>query len=196
MKKVLCLFVLFSISSILISCGSKGGLGMGSSDSKPKVEISVKDFGKMQFELDPTNAPITVDNFISLVNDGFYDGLTFHRIIPNFVIQGGDPKGNGTGGSGKNIKGEFLLNGVDNKIEHRRGVISMARSNDYDSASSQFFICCEDSNDLDEKYAAFGHIIKGEEVIDKIRTEVRVLDKNGKVNPVEQPVIEYIKVIK
>lgn len=163
---------------------------------KPKVEICVADFGVMQFELDPENAPITVANFMKLVNEGFYDGLTFHRIISGFMIQGGDPLGNGTGGSSEKIKGEFADNGVDNKIEHRRGVISMARSQSYDSASSQFFICHEDSTFLDNQYAAFGKIIAGIEVVDKICEDVRVLDQNGTVNSAEQPVIEYIKEIK
>ena len=161
----------------------------------PKVEISVKDFGVMQFELDPENAPITVANFLKLTESGFYDGLTFHRIIRDFMIQGGDPTGTGMGGSDENIKGEFSANNVDNKIEHLRGVISMARSTEMDSASSQFFICHQDATFLDGQYAAFGKIISGIEVVDKICEEVRVLDDNGTVKKVEQPVIEYVKII-
>ena len=196
MKKIISLTLCCVMVLALAACGSGNSGGKGSSMNKPKVEISVKNFGKMQFELDPTNAPETVDNFIALVERGFYTNLTFHRIISGFMIQGGDPKGNGTGGSEHRIVGEFESNGYDNKIEHRRGVISMARSSDPNSASSQFFICHEDSTFLDGHYAGFGYILKGIEVVDKICEEVRVLDDNGTVNKVEQPVIEYIKVIK
>ena len=197
MKKVLSLVLCFSMLVMLAACSKKEAASgaKGGKMANPKVEISVEDFGVMQFELDPENAPITVDNFLKLVKEGFYDGLTFHRIIPDFMIQGGDPLGNGTGGSPDKIKGEFADNGVDNKIEHRRGVISMARSQSYDSASSQFFICHKDSTFLDNQYAAFGKIISGIEVVDKICEEVRVLDQNGTVTRLEQPVIKYIKVI-
>lgn len=197
MKKVLSLVLCFSMLVMLAACSKKetAGGAKGGKMVNPKVEISVEDFGVMQFELDPENAPITVDNFLKLVKEGFYDGLTFHRIIADFMIQGGDPLGNGTGGSPDKIKGEFADNGVDNKIEHRRGVISMARSQSYDSASSQFFICHKDSTFLDNQYAAFGKIISGIEVVDKICEEVRVLDQNGTVTRLEQPVIKYIKVI-
>lgn len=197
MKKFLCiaLCVILMVSTCACKSSSKGET---MNSNNPRVEISVTDFGKMQFELDPTNAPITVENFLKLVNEGFYDGLTFHRIIAGFMIQGGDPLGNGTGGSKETIKGEFAANGVDNKIEHRKGVISMARSQSFDSASSQFFICHDDATFLDEQYAAFGHMINEKEgfaVLDKIATETRVLDDNGTVNKREQPVIEYIRVM-
>lgn len=162
---------------------------------KPKIEISVKDYGVMQFELDPENAPITVENFIKLTKGKFYDGLTFHRNIAGFMIQGGDPDGNGTGGSKERIKGEFTMNGVQNKISHVRGVISMARSGDPNSASSQFFICHQDATFLDGQYAAFGKCISGIEVVDKICDTVQVEDQNGGTLPENQPVIEYIKVI-
>lgn len=122
------------------------------------VTIDVKDYGTISLELDADAAPISVTNFINLAKDGFYDGLTFHRIISGFMIQGGDPKGNGTGGSDQTIKGEFSENGVENDISHVRGTISMARANDPDSASSQFFIVHEDSTFLDGQYAAFGHV--------------------------------------
>lgn len=121
------------------------------------VTIDVQDYGTISLELDADTAPISVTNFINLANEGFYDGLTFHRIISGFMIQGGDPNGNGTGGSEKTIKGEFSANGVENDISHVRGVISMARANDPDSGSSQFFIVHEDSTFLDGQYAAFGH---------------------------------------
>lgn len=162
---------------------------------KHYVEITVKDYGKIDLELDADVAPITVTNFIDLVNDNFYDGLTFHRIIDGFMIQGGDPLGNGTGGSDKTIKGEFSDNGVNNSISHVRGVISMARSNSYDSASSQFFIVHEDSTFLDGKYAAFGKVTSGMDIVDKL-AKVKVEDDNGTVSKENQPIIESIKVIK
>ena len=126
-------------------------------DTKGKhhAKIKVKDYGTIEVELDGDTAPITVANFIKLVNEKFYDGLTFHRIMSGFMIQGGDPLGNGTGGSDETIKGEFSSNGVENNISHKRGVISMARSSDPDSASSQFFIMHQDSTYLDGEYAAF-----------------------------------------
>lgn len=163
---------------------------------KINVEISVVDFGVIKLELDADVAPITVTNFVSLVNEGFYDGLTFHRIINTFMIQGGDPEHNGLGGSDKTIKGEFQSNGVENNISHLRGVISMARSNNsYDSASSQFFIVHEDSTFLDGEYAAFGHVTEGMEVVDKIATTIQVEDDNGTVLFENQPVIQSIRVI-
>lgn len=162
---------------------------------KPKVEIIIKDYGTIQVELDRENAPITVENFLNLIEDKFYDNLTFHRIIKGFMIQGGDPKGNGTGGSKKTIKGEFSANGIDNKLSHVRGTISMARSEEYDSASSQFFIMHEDNLGLDGNYAAFGKVISGMEVVDKIAENTKVEDDNGTVSKKNQPVIESIRVI-
>lgn len=162
---------------------------------KHYVEITVKGYGKIDLELDADVAPITVTNFINLVNDKFYDGLTFHRIIDGFMIQGGDPSGDGTGGSSKTIKGEFSDNGINNSISHVRGVISMARSNSYDSASSQFFIVHEDSTFLDGKYAAFGKVTSGMDVVDEL-VKVKVEDNNGTVSKENQPVIESIKIIK
>lgn len=132
------------------------------------VEITMENGGKIKIELDPTAAPITVENFEKLVRQGFYDGLTFHRIIPGFMIQGGDPEGTGMGGPGYGIKGEFARNGVDNPIKHTRGVISMARSMMPNSAGSQFFIMHEDAPHLDGSYAAFGHVVEGMEVVDEI----------------------------
>lgn len=162
---------------------------------KPKVEIIIKDYGTIQVELDRENAPITVENFLNLIEDKFYDNLTFHRIIKGFMIQGGDPKGNGTGGSKKTIKGEFSANGVNNELSHVRGTISMARSEEYDSASSQFFIMHEDNLGLDGNYAAFGKVISGMEVVDKIAENTKVEDDNGTVLKKNQPVIESIRVI-
>lgn len=154
--------------------------------------IEVKDYGTIKLELDADAAPITVSNFAKLVNEGFYDGLTFHRIISGFMIQGGDPLGDGTGGSDEEIKGEFELNGVKNDISHTRGVISMARAQDYDSASSQFFIVHEDSTFLDGQYAGFGRVTDGIDVVDKICENIQVEDDNGTVLKENQPVIEKI----
>lgn len=161
---------------------------------KHHAEITVKDYGTIKVELDADTAPVTVTNFVDLANDRFYDGLTFHRIISGFMIQGGDPQGNGTGGSGKTIKGEFSSNGVENPISHERGVISMARSRDYDSASSQFFIMHEDTDSLDGEYAAFGHVTEGMEIVDKICEDTKVEDGNGTVAAENQPVIETVKI--
>ena len=159
------------------------------------VTIDVKDYGTISLELDADTAPISVTNFINLAKDGFYDGLTFHRIISGFMIQGGDPKGNGTGGSDQTIKGEFSENGVENDISHVRGTISMARANDPDSASSQFFIVHEDSTFLDGQYAAFGHVTDGMDVVDAICENTPVQDNNGTVKADDQPVITSVTVI-
>lgn len=162
---------------------------------KHYVEVIVKDYGNMVLELDADTAPITVTNFINLVNDKFYDGLTFHRIIDGFMVQGGDPEGTGMGGSSQKIKGEFSQNGVKNDISHVRGTVSMARSSDsYDSASSQFFIVHKDSTFLDGGYAAFGKVVNGIEIVDKL-VGVKVEDDNGTVLAKNQPVIESIRVI-
>ena len=136
--------------------------------SHPIATITMKDGGVIQLELYPEVAPQSVKNFISLANAGFYDGLIFHRVIPGFMIQGGDPNGKGTGGPGYSIKGEFKANGVENNISHERGVLSMARAQAYDSAGSQFFIMHQDYPSLDGLYAAFGRAISGMDVVDKI----------------------------
>lgn len=163
---------------------------------KVNVLMSIKDYGDITLELDADTAPITVSNFVELVNSKFYDGLTFHRIIEGFMIQGGDPDGNGTGGSSKTIKGEFSSNGVENNISHLRGVISMARSSDPDSASSQFFIVHQDSTYLDGQYAAFGKVLSGMDVVDKIAADAVPTDNNGTIPSDKQPVITKIEVIK
>ena len=165
------------------------------STGKHHAEIVVKNYGTIALELDADVAPITVENFANLVNEGFYNGLTFHRIISGFMIQGGDPLGNGTGGSSKTIKGEFASNGVKNSISHVRGTISMARSSMPNSASSQFFIVHQDSTFLDGKYAAFGTVTSGMEVVDKICADTAVEDNNGTVAKNNQPVIEKITII-
>lgn len=155
-------------------------------------EIKVKNYGSIKLKLDANIAPITVSNFVGLANDGFCNGLTFHRIIKGFMIQGGDPNGDGTGGSKQTIKGEFSANGVDNPLKHTRGVISMARSQSYDSASSQFFIMHEDTSSLDGQYAAFGCAYSGMDIVDKICDDVKTEDSNGTVSKKNQPVIESI----
>lgn len=165
------------------------------SSGKHHAKIKIEEYGTIEVELDADTAPITVENFAKLVNQKFYDGLTFHRIISGFMIQGGDPLGNGTGGSDENIKGEFSSNGVENKISHKRGVISMARSQDPDSASSQFFIMHQDGIYLDGEYAAFGKVTKGMEIVDKICEDVKVQDSNGTVATEDQPVIKSVRMI-
>lgn len=162
---------------------------------KHHVEITIKDKGIILVELDADVAPITVTNFVKLAEEGFYDGLTFHRIINGFMMQGGDPKGDGTGGSDETIKGEFSGNGVANSISHTRGTISMARSQMADSASSQFFIMHADNPGLDGDYAAFGQVTEGMEIVDDICENTTGQDRNGVVPNENRPVIESIKVI-
>lgn len=165
------------------------------SKGKHHAEMVIKDYGTIALELDADVAPITVENFAELVNKGFYNGLTFHRIISGFMIQGGDPQGTGMGGSDKEIKGEFAANGVKNSISHTRGVISMARATAYDSASSQFFIVHQDSKFLDGNYAGFGRVTRGIEIVDKICADTKVEDNNGTVLKANQPIIEKITMI-
>lgn len=160
------------------------------------AEIVVKDLGTIKLELDADTAPITVTNFVELSNEKFYDGLTFHRIIDGFMIQGGDPNHDGTGGSAEKIKGEFSSNRVENNISHKRGVISMARRGDsYNSASSQFFIVHEDSTFLDGDYAAFGYVTEGMDIVDTIAKDTKVEDDNGTTLYENQPIIETIRVV-
>lgn len=159
------------------------------------ADIDIKDYGKITVKLDQENAPITSANFVELAQSGFYDGLTFHRIIEGFMMQGGDPKGNGTGGSENNIFGEFTANGHNNTLSHTRGVISMARATPYNSASSQFFIVHEDCEDsLDGLYAAFGYVTEGIEVVDAVCEAAKPTDRNGSIARSEQPVINSIKI--
>ena len=203
MKKLLSYaFVFTMLVMVLSGCGdsateNKNAAQKGAdySSGTHHAEIKVKDYGTIKLELDADTAPITVKNFAKLANDKFYDGLTFHRIISGFMIQGGDPKGNGTGGSKETIKGEFSGNGVENSISHKRGVISMARSMDNDSASSQFFIMHQDTPSLDGQYAAFGKVTEGIEIVDKICEDTQVVDGNGTVEKADQPVIESIRMI-
>ena len=156
-----------------------------------KIEITMDGGGVIVIELDSDSAPITVANFVKLVEQEFYDGLIFHRVIPNFMVQGGDPEGTGMGGSSENIKGEFKMNGVDNPISHERGVISMARSQNPNSASSQFFITNADALFLDGQYAAFGHVQEGMDEIDRISS----VETNNDDKPHEDVKIEKIRLI-
>lgn len=158
--------------------------------------IEIEDYGTIKAQLNADAAPITVNNFIKLSEEGFYDGLTFHRIMEGFMMQGGCPEGTGFGGSDQNIKGEFLANGVNNTLSHTRGALSMARSQSYDSASSQFFIVHEDSTFLDGSYAVFGYVTEGIEIVDEICTTAVPTDNNGTIPKSAQPVIKSIKIVK
>ena len=163
-------------------------------DTTYYADIDIADYGLITVELDQSAAPVTCANFVELAESGFYDGLTFHRIMKDFMMQGGDPAGNGTGGSDKSIVGEFSSNGYENNLSHKRGVISMARSQAPDSASSQFFICHADSEFLDGNYAAFGTVIVGLDVVDAICETAEPTDNNGTIPAENQPVITSIKI--
>lgn len=189
MKKLLVVMLLLSFCV----------LGFSSCDDTQYAHIEIEGYGTIVVELDSEEAPITVENFVKLANEGFYNGLTFHRIIEGFMMQGGCPEGDGTGGTTP-IKGEFTKNGVDNTISHKRGVISMARrggypdSNYYDTGSCQFFIVHQDSSHLNGKYAAFGYVVSGMEIVDKICTEVKPTDSNGTIPKDKQPIIKSITI--
>lgn len=205
-KKYLNLITVVVIMSslVLVGCGNKNTQSQGdstsvtdeSSDSKtgnenlPVVTITVENYGVIQAELYPEIAPNTVNNFISLVKKGFYDNLTFHRIIKGFMIQGGDPKGDGTGGPGYSIEGEFTSNGFANSLKHTKGVLSMARTQDPNSAGSQFFIMTGDAPNLDGQYAAFGKVTSGLDVLEKIQS----VKTNSNDAPIDKVVIKSITV--
>ena len=209
MKKISTLLLCIVLAAALalaattVGCKSSGtdkpNENQGDNDmnnDKIIATIEMENGGVMKLELYPEIAPQSVYNFVSLARSGFYDGLTFHRIIPGFMIQGGDPNHNGTGGSENTIKGEFKNNGVENKISHTRGTISMARNSiSMDSASSQFFIMHKDYTGLDGDYAAFGHVTSGMEIVDQICEDAIVVDNNGTVEYENQPVIESVKII-
>lgn len=191
MKKALA--VLLTVCILMAVCGC--GAGEDLLSGKHHATIDVKDYGVISLELDADTAPITVTNFCNLAKAGFYDGLTFHRVAKGFVIQGGDPDGDGNGDADKKIKGEFSSNGVKNDISHERGVISMARSQEPNSASCQFFIVHKDSPHLDGNYAAFGHVTEGMEIVDAICENTPAQDSFGSVAPQDRPVITAIKII-
>lgn len=207
MRKLLsiCLAALLVLS--LAGCGKTSVVGITTTSKAPAAneesqgvgthhaEIEIQDYGTITVELDGDAAPITVQNFMDLANAGFYDGLTFHRIISGFMMQGGDPNGNGTGGSENTIKGEFSANGVENPLSHIRGAISMARAQDMDSASSQFFICHADSTFLDGQYACFGYVTDGMDVVDAVCEAAQPTDDNGTIPADQQPVITEVRMI-
>ncbi|MCB6706981.1 peptidylprolyl isomerase [[Clostridium] saccharogumia] len=203
MKKLFKIGMVMLLALALAGCGGDKDTDSSSENSTTDdllsgnhhAEIDVKDYGVIKVELNADEAPITVTNFVKLAKEGFYDGLTFHRIIDGFMIQGGDPNGDGTGGSDETIKGEFSANNVDNILKHTRGAISMARSQDYDSASSQFFIVHQTYPSLDGQYAVFGYVYEGMDVVDQIATSVPVTDDNSTVEAQNQPVITSIKII-
>ncbi|MCG3087332.1 peptidylprolyl isomerase [Sporosarcina cyprini] len=196
------LFSLLAIVFVLTGCGTskeKEDTTKDASEAKdypadvkenPIVTITMSNDEKIVIELEPAVAPNTVANFISLIQDGFYDGLIFHRVIPGFMIQGGDPAGNGSGGPDYSIAGEFTNNGFENELKHERGVISMARTMEPDTAGSQFFIMVEDAPSLDGEYAAFGKVLEGMETVDAIVAAER--DANDK--PLEDQQIKTIEV--
>lgn len=192
MKKLSSFILLF----VMIVCCSCSNVTESSDISgKYYADIVIRDYGTIVVEIDADAAPITAANFISLARDGFYNGLTFHRIMEGFMMQGGDPEGTGFGGSDKKIKGEFAANGYNNPISHTRGTISMARGEKMNSASSQFFIMQEDwSGSLDGFYAAFGHVIEGMDVVDAVCADSNPIDDNGTILRDEQPVIESITI--
>jgi peptidyl-prolyl cis-trans isomerase B (cyclophilin B) len=192
-KKVIVILALVMAAALVLSaCGKDKGGSAVNNDPKPKVEITMEDGGKILLELDREAAPKTVANFVKLVDEGFYDGLTFHRIIPGFMIQGGDPDGTGMGGSKDSVEGEFSANGVENNISHERGIISMARAQDPNSASSQFFITNADaSRSLDGSYAAFGKVLEGMDVVDKISA----VETDANDKPLTPVVIKTIKIV-
>lgn len=221
-KKIVWIFMIFVMAILVAGCGMKEEAGENEEKTEKKeesgktaeaegtdkaavgedaesnlhhVEIVIKDKGSIFVELDAEAAPITVTNFLKLAEDGFYDGLTFHRIMNGFMMQGGDPEGTGMGGSEEEIKGEFSENGVENPLSHTRGAISMARARAYDSASSQFFIVHKDSTYLDGQYACFGYVTEGMDIVDDICENTKVEDDNGTVLMENRPVIETIKVI-
>ena len=198
-KTFFCFFMMAVIFT-LTGCGTQGENATNESEKtsnyassvteKPIVTITMENDEKIILELDPSIAPNTVANFVSLVKKGFYNGVIFHRVIPDFMIQGGDPEGNGTGGAGYSIEGEFSENGFENNLKHDRGVISMARSNDPNSASSQFFIIVKEAPHLDGQYAAFGRVIEGMEVVDDIVS----VERDGADKPLEDQTMKSVTV--
>ncbi len=198
MKKLLKAFLVFAIAALTACVPDGQQVSIPQEDlmsGTHHAEILMEDGGKIEVELYADIAPITVTNFVNLINDKFYDGLTFHRVIAGFMIQGGDPQGDGFGNSGNMIKGEFSANGVENNLKHERGVLSMARARANDSASCQFFIMHQDAPHLDGQYAAFGKVTAGMDVVDQIADNTPVTDNNGSVLKEDQPVIKSITMV-
>lgn len=194
--------VLIVVMMLLLFTGCGGSSDTSDTYTPPALDteatyyadIDIADYGVITVKLDQEAAPVTCANFVELAESGFYDGLTFHRIMADFMMQGGDPSGDGTGGSDNNIVGEFSSNGHENDLSHKRGVISMARAQDPNSASSQFFICHADSDFLDGDYAAFGVVTSGIEVVDEVCKKAEPTDNNGTIPSDAQPVINSIKI--
>lgn len=200
MKKTCVLFAFFLVLVLMMTgCGKQAPVSEApeAEDSlltgTYRAELVIKDYGTIRFEMDADKAPITVTNFVKLAESGFYEGLSFHRIMDGFMMQGGDPTLNG-GTATEKIKGEFSANGVENDQSHVRGAVSMARPNDMDGASSQFFIVHKDSTFLDGQYACFGYVTEGMDVVDSICESVPVTDNNGSVPRDAQPVIESLTI--
>lgn len=200
LKKTIVIMAVLVVAVIIgIKIYNKANEPVPTVSGKYTADIVVQDYGTITVELDADAAPLTVENFIKLANEGFYDGLRFHRVYPHFMIQGGSPESDGVGGSGECIKGEFSSNGVDNPLSHTRGCISMARTQLPDSASSQFFIVHEDSTYLDGDYAAFGYVTEGMEVVDAICDVIAsgsvICDSNGVIQSIDDmPVITTITI--
>ncbi len=204
-RRIICLLAAALLAAVTAGCGAgkdtveeeqeAGTEEEALLSGKHYVNIHIKDKGTIKVKLDADAAPITVTNFVRLVKDGFYDGLTFHRIIKDFMMQGGDPTGTGMGDADRTITGEFESNGVDNPISHTRGTISMARSAMPDSASCQFFIMHQDGTYLDGDYAAFGHVTEGMEIVDEICESATGQDDKGMVPKENRPVIESIEYV-
>ena len=202
MKTLFGMVLMVAMLAMLPACSSSSGSNDADTYTPPALDeaktyfadIEIEGYGKITVQLDQTAAPVTAANFVELAESGFYDGLTFHRIIADFMMQGGDPDGNGTGGSENNIVGEFSSNGYDNELSHTRGAISMARSNDPNSASSQFFICHADSTYLDGDYAVFGYVTEGMDVVDAVCEAAQPTDGNGTIAAEDQPVMTSVKI--
>lgn len=196
--KIKLLSFLLLICLICGLCGCQSGLPYEKEEKlfgTHTAVITIKDFGEVKLELYGDIAPVTVANFVKLIKNGFYDGLTFHRAIEGYMIQGGDPNADGTGNSATRIYGEFKNNGFENKLTHEKGVISMARSRDYNSATCQFFIMVGDEPRLDGDYAAFGKVVEGMNVIDNIMASIKTNDPNGLLPTTKQPIIEKIEMV-
>ena len=201
MKKLFATAMAVAMVFVMTSCGSNSNEVPGTytpellDEAKTYyADIDIADYGKITVKLNQAEAPVSCANFVALAEDGFYNGLTFHRIMEGFMMQGGDPQGTGMGGSENNIVGEFASNGYENNISHKRGVISMARANDPNSASSQFFICHVDSEFLDGDYAAFGEVTEGIEVVDAVCEKAQPTDGNGTIPAEEQPVMTSVTI--
>ena len=195
-NKLIILAVIFAL--IISLCGCNRGL-LYEKDEKlfgnHTAVMTIKDFGEVKIELYGDTAPVTVANFVKLVNKDFYDGLTFHRVIEDYMIQGGDPNGDSSGNSATRIYGEFKNNGFENTLKHEKGVISMARSRDYNGASCQFFIMLGDEPRLDGDYAAFGKVIEGMEILEAVADSIKTVGQNGEIKEADQPIIEKIEML-